>query len=462
MLAVFHIITMLSTGNLLQEQFNCHWQQQFPQWTAGKTKLLLAVSGGIDSVVLTDLAYHAGIDFTIAHCNFHLRDEESNRDEQFVQQLGERYNKQVSVQNFDTLAFADEHKLSVQEAARQLRYNWFALLLQEDTALKAVATAHHADDTIETLLMHFFRGTGISGLHGIPSKQGNIIRPLLFASRDNIIAYAEANKLAWVEDSSNASDKYTRNFFRHQVIPLVQEAYPQVQENLLQNIRRFSEAELLYNEAVNARKKILLFNKGNEVQIPVLKLKQQTPLATVVWEIIKAYDFTAAQVNEVIKLLDAPNNGSYIASATHRIIRNRQWLIIVDHSHADAITIPVEKDDTHIAFDQKQLSIQQLTTLPDIPASSDVAALDASQLTYPLLLRKWKQGDYFYPLGMKKKKKLSRFFIDNKLSPTAKEKVWVLESNKRIAWVIGYRIDDRFKITPATKNISLLSTTITI
>lgn len=477
-------------GDLLNE-FKLHLTKEFPFLHPRQYKLLLAVSGGLDSVVLTDLFSKAGFDFIIAHCNFQLRGEESNRDEQFVLSLGEKYNRPVLVNHFDTEKYAQQNKLSIQEAARKLRYDWFEELLESeklnvkretldgkreylkhaDSVDEAnaktqpandihsspftfhLATAHHANDNIETLLLNLFRGTGISGLHGIPAKQGYIIRPLLFAKREDILAYAKENGLQWVEDSSNASDKYTRNFIRLQMLPAVKEIFSNAEDNLLQNIERFKDAELLYAQAINAHKKKLLEQKGNEWHIPVLKLQKVVPLQTIVWEIIKEFGFSSAQTPEVIKLLQA-DNGSYIASASHRVIKNRGWLIIAPQLSAASQTIVIEEGDKKLVFENGRLEIEIIPNTQSAPSSSPlIASLDAGHVQFPLLLRKWKQGDYFYPLGMQKKKKLSRFFIDQKLSATDKEKVWVLEMNKKIIWVIGLRIDDRFKILPSTKNI---------
>jgi tRNA(Ile)-lysidine synthase len=437
----------------LLENFKLNWQKHFSNLQPSNCKLLLAVSGGLDSVVLVDLVSKAGFDFAIAHCNFQLRGEESVRDEQFVRNLGSKHNKEVFVQQFDTAVFAESNKLSIQEAARKLRYDWFNELLNSQTPNSKLLTAHHANDNIETLLFNFFRGTGISGLHGILPKQGNIIRPLLFAKRDAILTYAKENGLDWVEDSSNASDKYSRNYIRHQVVPMMQTIFSNVEDNLLNNIERMGEAEQLYNQAIQLHKSKLLEQKGNEIHIPVLKLKKAIPLNTIVWEIIKDFGFTAHQSNEVIKLLDA-ENGSFVQSSTHRVILNRNWLIIAPHQSLEAKHIIIEKGDQQVVFEQGELTIEEIEASSYmVQDSKSIAAIDADAISFPLLLRKAKTGDYFYPLGMNKKKKLSRFFIDQKLSKTAKENVWVLESNKKIVWVVGMRIDDRVKIKPSTKAV---------
>lgn len=444
------------------------------------SKLLLAVSGGLDSVVLTHLFVQSGYSVVIAHCNFQLRGQESERDEQFVRSLADKYKVEMLVKRFETENYAQQHKLSIQEAARKLRYDWFKSSIvnrqpsiidrevakAEEPGTKItvhdspftihdspfIVTAHHANDNIETLLINFFRGTGIGGLHGIPSRQDNILRPLLFAKRDEILAYARENNLEWVEDSSNASNKYTRNFIRHQLLPAAREIFSNAEDNLLQNIERFKEAEILYNQAVALHKSKLLEKKGDEWHIPVLKLQKIVPQQTIVWEIIKEFGFASAQVPEIIKLLQA-DNGSYVSSATNRIIRNRAWLIVAPEQAEASKHIIIEEGDKKVLFEGGLLEVESVNHPPfTIDDSRLTIHVDASHIQFPLLLRKWKQGDYFYPLGMNKKKKLSKFFIDQKLSKTAKEKVWVLEANKKIIWVVGLRIDDRFKITPSTKN----------
>lgn len=421
-------------------------------------KLLLAVSGGIDSVVLCELCKQSGYQFAIAHCNFGLRGAESDRDEQFVQSLATKYNVSCWTWKPDTHAFARQHKLSVQVAARRLRYEWFDTLLRENQ-LNYLLTGHHIGDNIETSLFHFFRGTGIAGLRGMLPKTGNIIRPLLFASREDIGQFAQQHQLQWVDDSSNATDNYSRNYLRHQVIPLVKKILPEAEQNLAANLQRFAETEQLYRQAIALHKKKLVELKGNELHIPVLKLQQTVPLYTVLYEIVKEYGFESSQTREIIALLDS-QTGRYVQSSSHRVFKNRKWLIIAPLQSTEAGHILIEQPGA-VPFGHSVLHITAAATLPDpLPATSDTVCIDASAVTFPLLLRKWKAGDYFYPLGMQKKKKLARFFIDTKLSKTDKENVWVLEVDKKIIWVLGHRIDDRFKVTGSSKNFMQLSTTV--
>ncbi len=451
---------------------------------------MLAVSGGVDSVVLCELCKQAGYDFVIAHCNFQLRGAESERDENFVMELGKKYAVEVLIKKFDTEKYAGENKLSIQVAARELRYKWFDEILQKlktesvsaeskspRRGVGGLLTAHHANDNMETLLMNFFKGTGINGLHGILPKQGNIIRPLLFAKKEELIGFATGNKLEFVEDSSNASDKYSRNYFRNELIPALQKVFPQVEDNLINNIDRFREIELLYRQSVEMQKKKLLEQKGNEIHIPILKLMKTKPLHTIVYEIIKDYGFTAHQTEDVTALLKS-ESGKYIQSVSHRIIKNRNWLVITPNQTMEATNILIE-DEGNLEFAVGSLQIKKIFPSDQgIRAGNNqysrpngssgrailnnqlVGQLNADEIKFPLLLRKWKKGDYFYPLGMQKKKKLSRFFIDQKLSITEKEKTWVIEMDKKIIWVVGLRIDDRFKIKPGTKNILQLSLTL--
>ncbi|TAH01267.1 MAG: tRNA lysidine(34) synthetase TilS [Sphingobacteriales bacterium] len=437
----------------LQQSFENYIQQQ--QLFTKADKLLLAVSGGVDSVALCHLCHKAGYHFIIAHCNFQLRGAESERDEAFVKQLGHNYNAEVVVKHFDTETYATTNKLSIQVAARNLRYEWFKKLMNEKQ-LQYIATAHHADDAVETTLMNFFKGTGIAGLRSIQPKQPGLVRPLLFASKELIYSFATSEQLSWVEDSSNKTDKYSRNFFRHRIIPVVEEIYPQSIENIKDNISRFKEIEQLYQQAIAQHRKKLLVQNGSEWHIPVLKLQKTTPLDTVLYELTAPFGFTPQQVPDIKNLLKS-DTGKYVASATHRIIKNRHWLIIASAIAGTAVTSIIEAGETVCYLEQQSLQLQQLPADGyKIKKENTIAAVDAKQLKFPLLVRSWKIGDYFYPLGMKKKKKLARFFIDQKLSKTAKEAIWVVVSDQRIVWVVGHRIDDRFKITAGTKEITEL------
>jgi len=456
-----------------------------------RDKLILAVSGGVDSVVLCELCKQAGYDFIIAHCNFQLRGKESERDKEFVKALGEKYKVEVRVKDFDTEKYAQENKKGIQEAARDLRYTWFAEIVNRESSIVSqqslpqggsnrqkedksyipgltshVLTAHHADDNIETVMMNFFRGTGLHGLAGIPLIHQYIRRPLLPFWKEELIRFAKENKLEFVEDSSNQSIKYTRNFFRNEIIPLISKVYPEVKTNLQDNINRFGEIQKLYKISIHEIKRKLCKVRLDEIHIPVKQLMSYQNRA-LIFEIISEHGFTERQVDEVIKLAEA-ESGKFIQSPTssHRIIKFRNWFIISKDQSADAETVIIEEGVKNVqcsmfnlqfssfSSDKSQISNLSKGVLSDKSQTSNLTAcVDADEITFPLVLRRWKQGDYFYPLGMKKKKKLARFFIDQKLSKTEKEKTWVIEMNMKILWVVGMRIDDRFKITEKTKKI---------
>ncbi len=447
--------------NLLQ-QFKEHISKR--QLFTEANPLWLAVSGGLDSVVLCELCQQAGFRFNIAHCNFQLRGAESDRDEAFVRQLAQQYNVPVLVNKFDTDSYAAEHKLATQEAARVLRYEWFASLIDKEAAKEGAAvlllTAHHADDDIETLLMHFFRGTGLQGLTGIPEINQRIRRPLLAFSREELEKFAKEQGLQWVEDSSNASSAYTRNYFRNELIPGLEKVFPQVKTNLRDNLLRFKETAQLYQLAVDQIKKKLIRPKGVEQHIPVKQLLGYKSRA-LIFEIIREYGFTEKQIDEVIKL-GKSDSGRYLDAprGDFRLIRHAHWFIISPVQAEQSQNIIIEKTDQNILFSLGSLHLKtKKYQAGDAPTSTDTkqVLLDARDIQFPLLLRKWKTGDYFYPLGMKKKKKIARFLIDAKLSKPAKDQVWVLEINQRIFWLVGHRIDERFKITPRTTEVLTLS-----
>jgi tRNA(Ile)-lysidine synthase len=455
-----------------------------------KDRLLLAVSGGVDSVVLCELCRQAGFDVAIAHCNFQLRGKESERDEIFVKHLGEKYGVEILVKKFDTERYANVNKKGIQEAARDLRYEWFSELIgnrhpdsqreaigksthdlphggghdsQSDRNLKFILTAHHADDNIETVLMNFCRGTGLNGLNGIPNKTGHIRRPLLDFWKHELLDFAKENKLEFVEDSSNQSLKYSRNFFRSEVIPLLSRVYPEVKSNLRDNIDRFGAVSSLYTMLVADLKKKLCKTKNNEIHIPVKQLMSYKNTA-LIFEIISGYGFSEKQVDEVIKLAGS-ESGKFIQSPNtdRRIIKFRHWLIISSAKASESENILIEEGESNVqclpAGQSGSMFNLQLSIVANcsLPTDNNVACLDAKEIKFPLILRRWKEGDYFYPLGMRKKKKLSRFFIDQKLSKTQREKTWVLEMDMKIIWVVGLRIDDRFKITEKTKHVLKIS-----
>lgn len=441
--------------------FAHHWKQKIAAAVSKDSTFLIAISGGVDSVVLAHLMKRAGFTCQLAHMNFQLRGKESDRDEQFVAALAKQWEVQLHIKIANTTQFAEENKLSLQEAARELRYEWFAELRQQiihagnnqqPTKNCWILTAHHADDNIETLLLHLMRGTGLEGLAGIQPirKNQNLIRPLLPFFKNDLLAYAQENELAFVEDSSNASDHYTRNKLRHLVLPALREIFPDVDQQLSANIERFREGLQIYRKSVTQEIERISDWRNNEKYVSVAGWKKMDPLATYTWEIIHPFGFQAAQIPEVIKLLES-ESGRYCQSSTHRIIRHRQHLVIAPLATQITSLITIDADNPLTNFSEGSLKLEKknYTNIPNDAAVNEIY-VPADSIQFPLLLRRWQQGDYFYPLGLNKKKKISRLLIDLKLSATEKEKIFVLETNKKIIWVVGIRLDHRFRLQKST------------
>ena len=420
-----------------------------------KQKILLAVSGGLDSTVMCHLFHKAGYHFAIAHCNFGLRGKESDGDEAFVKNMANQYNITFYSERFATLEFAKAKKMSVQMAARQLRYDWFEKIRISE-GFDYIAVAHHRDDETETFFINLIRGTGIAGLHGILPKKNKIVRPLLFATRKDIEAYARKEKLIFREDSSNLSQKYIRNRIRQTIIPALKEMNPSLETTIKNDIERLREVELIFKQAVNEKRKKLIKksrdSKGAET-ILIAELKKLEPIKTWLYELLNPYNFNIETVNDIILSL-GKTSGKQFFSLTHRIIKDRKHLIITSLPVFQNIPVNISSKTKTISKPVK-LKISKIvrTNAWKPPADNTIACLDYDQLVFPLKLRKWKTGDSFYPLGMDKKKKLSDFLIDNKVSIPDKEQIYVLESNNEIIWIVGHRIDNRFKITGHTRDI---------
>jgi tRNA(Ile)-lysidine synthase len=422
-----------------------------------KDKILLAVSGGIDSVVMTDLFHRAGYDFGIAHCNFRLRGQESNEDQFFVYDLAKKYNVPFSTKKFLTKKDAKHNGISIQMAARELRYVWFAELIKKEGYI-CVATAHHLDDQAETFFINLLRNTGIAGLHGILPRQGNLIRPLLFTHRDAIETYAKKHKLKFREDSSNAESKYLRNKIRHEIIPLMLQLNPAFLESLTETINRLRDTEIIFRESIDvARNKIILQEK-KEIHIRINDLKKLTPLEIYPFEILSPYGFNEAVIRDILHSPDDAS-GKIFYSSTHRLIKNRDELILDPLPEKKEyrpknveISIPLNRKEI-----RKPIHLSFKKIIPDknfsIDFSNNVANLDINKIEFPLVMRKWRKGDSFLPYGMNKNKKLSDYFIDNKLSVPEKENIWLLCSGSHILWIIGHRIDHRYRITSQTKEV---------
>ena len=336
-----------------------------------------------------------------------------------------------------------------------MRYKWFEDIVNEKKALGTnalVLLAHHSDDQVETMAMNFFRGTGIAGLIGMKSRLNHLVRPLLPFSRKQLVEYAAAHSINWVEDSSNADDHYTRNLFRLEVLPLIRKVFPEVNNNILRNGKRFSEINHIYQLHLEKTIKKLLIKNDIGWKIPVRKLMNIVPLDTILFEVFGKFDFTVDQCMEIKKLFLA-STGKSMTSKSHVVLKNRNWLLITPLSEVKNKLVIIPEGVNEITFGDQIMLVKEVIVENFNTTDNQLAYINKSELSFPLILRPWKEGDYFYPLGMKKKKKVSRFMMDIKLSKFEKDQQWVLESDKKIVWVVGRRIDDRFKVRPLTAQV---------
>lgn len=426
-------------------------ESKFPQFDS--SKLLIAISGGLDSVVLTHLCSKAALNITLAHCNFKLRGDESDADERFVLQLAEDLDLEVFIENFNTENYAKENKLSIQMAARELRYNWFDEL-SEQLEFDYVLTAHHADDNLETFLINLSRGTGLDGLTGIPEINDKIFRPLLPFSRETIEAYAHQEQLTWQEDSSNASTKYLRNKLRHDVIPVLKEINPQLLKNFNNTQSFLKDSKSIIEDRIeDVYNKVFKGINEQNISLNIAEIKKMNNPKAYLFELLKAYNFT--EWNDVVSLLDA-QPGKQILSRTHRLIKDRTQLLlselknnVIHNSNEESILIYGSDGKTQTSFGDLRIDVVDEIS----EKQQSIIYIDKSKLKFPLKLRKWEEGDYFYPIGMIGKKKLSKYFKDEKLSLLDKEQVWLLCSGNDVVWVVNRRADDRFIATENTKNI---------
>ena len=427
--------------------------------------LLIAISGGIDSVVLTHLFHKLHFKISLAHCNFSLRGKESNEDEVFVRALGEKLEIQTHTIKFDTQAYAEEKGISTQMAARDLRYDWFQKIAKEKN-IDYIITAHQKDDVLETFLINFTRGTGLDGLTGIPEIHGNIVRPFMIFTRNEILIYATKKKIAWREDRTNSSIRYVRNKIRHKVVPVLIELNPNLLDtfhNTLENLK--GSQQIVKDRIQNVKEKITKTNK-NELHFSIPEIKKLSNPKIYLFEILRGYGFT--EWNDVADLLDC-QSGKQVFSKTHRLLKDREVLILSDmlkqeetnyfeiSENTTEINVPIalKFETVDIPFDTKNHQNKVLEEL--IFDDKNTISIDFDKIEFPLILRKWQKGDYFFPIGLYGKKKVGKFFKDEKLSLIDKENTWLLCSKNEIVWVVGKRLDDRFKVTKFTSKILKIS-----
>ena len=454
MLKIVYLKINLNIEKILIAKFKNHIEDHLP--FLKKEKILIACSGGLDSIVLTNLCYLLNFNIGIAHCNFGLRGKESDEDEKFVSAVAQKLKANFYSTSFETSAYADQHKMSIQMAARKLRYDWFQGILLE-YKYDYVITAHHKDDNLETFLINLSRGTGIEGLLGIPEKNGIYVRPLLPFSRNQIQEFAKKNNIQWREDSSNSSVKYIRNKLRHQVIPELLKVNSTFLKNFETTLGHLKQTDFfIKNQIEKIKKDVFEFLDVDTIKISIHKLQEYGDLRSCLYFLLKEYGFTAW--DDIVQILTA-QSGKQVFSSTHRLVKNREYLLLcpITEDVSDRIYKIPEDENMIIIPSSGMLKFQKVLGLSN--ADLKTIYVDKEKLKYPLIVRKWKEGDYFYPLGMKGKKKLSKYFKDEKLSLLAKERLWLLCSEDDIVWIVNYRADNRFKISPKTKQILKVTTT---
>lgn len=412
--------------------------------------VLAAVSGGVDSIVLCRLLSLSGYKFGVAQCNFKLRGKDSDDDQRFVEELAAELKAPFFSAEFDTRQHASRKGISIEMAARELRYQWLEEIRKANGYHK-IATAHHRDDSIETVLLNLVKGTGISGLHGILPKRGKIIRPMLCFSKEVILDFAKCNNLEYRQDATNLESVYQRNILRNKVIPELKFINPNFLETFSGNIEKFRDAEAIYKYGLELLKKKMMEKRGEERYIPVKKLLMNEASKTILYELLKDFGFGEKQVAQIHEGLSGEPGKQYF-SENFRAIKDRDFLIIANKAEESSGLVMIEQIKKPVRLTDGELKFHLMPGSKfNQDAQGDTAFIDYSKLRFPLVLRRWKTGDYFHPLGLNKKKKLSDFFTDIKLSVLEKERAWVLLSGDVIVWVAGYRMDERFKVTEGTK-----------
>ena len=416
--------------------------------------ILLTVSGGIDSMCMCDLFLRSGYRVALAHCNFQLRGEDAEKDELFVRAYAKSKNLQLHVIRFETAAYAAANGISIQMAARDLRYKWFEEL-SVIHGYDKIATAHHLDDQAETFFINLIRGTGLAGLHGILPVSGKLIRPLLFATRKDIEAYFKEHNLENREDLSNNSDKYLRNRLRHNILPLIGDIEPDFVNKLANTTAIIRKGEQIIQSAVDQAKRTLISRSEDFITIDKSQLMCLSPSDYYLYEILKDYGYNYAQVNDIIEAINGTSGKQFFSSEYQLTIGRKSLIVSLTVNKSDIIKYIIGEDfeqiDEPFCLQMKRAHIDM--DLFQIPSDRNIACLDSKLVTFPLVLRRWKQGDYFYPLGMDNKKLISDYFIDEKFEVTEKAETWLLLSGDDVIWIAGHRIDNRYRITNTTKEI---------
>mgnify|MGYP002624904510 FL=1 len=435
----------------MQEKFEAFVREQ--KLFDKNDRVLVALSGGVDSVVLGTLMLRSGYTFSVAHCNFHLRGEESNRDERFVRSWAEKNKIKLFVSEFDTYEYMQQKGISLEMAARELRYSMFKNLMTSK-GFSLLATAHHADDSAETFFINLLRGTGIAGLHGILPKHDNIVRPLLFATRKDIFDFAKANNIPFVEDSTNEETQFLRNKIRHRLFPLLKDLCPNFDTVIKKDIDRLRETEIVFRSVIERLRADIIEKESNICKINIDRLRKLHPIRILLYELLSEYGFNETDSNNVLTSLEK-ESGKQFFSKTHRLLKDRNYLFITPLNADQHQERYLLNESQNMVNEPIHLVLETLEDLTFVNISKDrnIAMFDKDMLRFPLVLRHWKQGDAFVPFGMNKSKKLSDFFISEKYSLIDKQQQWLLCSGDDIIWIVGRRMDNRFKISEKTKTI---------
>lgn len=415
-------------------------------------KVLLAVSGGIDSMVMVEAFKKANFQFGIAHCNFQLRAEASDKDEALVQAIAQQHEVSFYRIKFDTKNAADHYQSSIQMVARELRYQWLEEI-RSTHGFQYIATAHHLNDSLETVLYNFSKGCGIRGLHGIPVQQEVIIRPMLFATKSDIVAFAQQEAIAFREDASNASTKYSRNKIRHEVIPKLQLINPSLLDTFKRTLEQLQDTEILFKETIHKYQKEVVEHQNGLIYIRLEPLLTHPAKATILFEILAPYGFNASHIQQLLS--NKTQVGAIFSSELYELLKDREILLIrLKKSKQENIKL-VKNKIKKVLLNSQELVFQYQVVVPtNLHSPPNEALVDYNKLHFPLVIRHWKEGDRFQPIGMQgKTKKLQDFFSDLKLNRFEKEAVWIIESKGEIVWIIGYRLDERFKVDDNTKEV---------
>ena len=414
--------------------------------------VVVGVSGGTDSMALLDILSLLNYRCIAAHCNFHLRGEESNRDAEFVENWCKNVDTEFTSIDFDTHEYARNKKISIEMAARELRYEWFEIVRQQYEA-DAIAVAHHCDDAAETVLLNLLRGTGIRGLTGISPKKGNIIRPFLCVSRNEIEEYLKERNIPFVTDSTNYDDIITRNYLRLNVIPMMEKLNPSAKNAIFRTSQNIAEAYNIYENAIETLIKEVM--SGEKISIE--KLKNTPSPISVLFEILAPLGFNSSVVEDIIDNLNS-SSGKVFLSKQYRVIKDRQFLLlskIADKNNIDSEILIHEGTNEILWPIHLKITVVNKNAI-DVNKQGRFLFSDAGEVRFPLKLRKWKDGDWFVPFGMKGRKKLSDYFTDCKFDLLEKENQWILESDGQIVWIVGKRNDERFKVSEHTDNVLMI------